>query len=62
MKFIKGYAQVTTPMEKLLNKAINFQWNEYCQKGLETLKQKLVTAPILIFPEWDKEFHVHVDA
>jgi hypothetical protein len=28
---------------------------------LDTLKKKLVTAPILIFPHWKKEFHVHVD-
>jgi hypothetical protein len=32
------------------------------QKGLDTLKKKLVIAPILIFPYWKKEFHVHVDA
>ena len=50
-KFIKGYAQITTPMEKLLKKEAKFQWNEDCQKGLDTLKQKLVTAPILVFPD-----------
>jgi hypothetical protein len=22
----------------------------------------MVTAPILVFPDWTKEFHVHVDA
>jgi len=22
----------------------------------------MVTTPILVFPEWKKEFHVHVDA
>jgi hypothetical protein len=22
----------------------------------------MVTAPILVFPNWSKEFHVHVDA
>jgi len=22
----------------------------------------MVTTPILVFPNWDKEFHVHVDA
>jgi hypothetical protein len=60
--FIKGYAQITTPMEKLLKKEAKFQWNEDCQKGLDTLKQKLVTTLILIFLDWDKEFHVHVDA
>jgi hypothetical protein len=38
-----------------------FQWNEDCQKGLNTLKKKLVTTPILIFPDLNKEFHVHVD-
>jgi hypothetical protein len=49
-------------MEKLLKKENKFQWNEECQKGLDTLKHKLVTASILIFPYWKKEFHVHVDA
>jgi hypothetical protein len=61
-KFIKGYACIKTPMEKLLNKEAKFQWNEDCQKGLDTLKQKLVTTPILIFLKWNKEFHVHVYA
>jgi hypothetical protein len=62
MKFIKRYTHITTPMEKLLNKEANLQWNEECQKGMDTLKQRLVIVPILIFPDWTKEFHVHVDA
>jgi hypothetical protein len=49
-------------MERLLNKEATFQWNEDCHKGLDTLKQKLVTTPILIFLDWNKEFHVHVGA
>ena len=32
------------------------------QQSFDTLKQKMVTAPILIFPYWSKEFNVHVDA
>jgi hypothetical protein len=39
-----------------------FQWNEDCQQGLDTLKEKMVTTPILVFPYWEKTFHVHVDA
>jgi hypothetical protein len=50
------------PMEKLLRKDTKFQWNEDCQHGLDTLKEKMVTAPILVFPYWEKTFHVHVDA
>ena len=61
-KFIKGYAQITTHMEKLLKKYCQFHWTEECQQSLDTLKQKMVTAPILVFPDWSKEFHVHVDA
>ena len=29
---------------------------------MDKLKGKMATAPILIFPYWKKEFHVHVDA
>jgi hypothetical protein len=61
-KFIKAYVHITTPMEKLLRKDIKFQLNEDYQRGLDTLKDKMVTAPILIFPDWEKTFHVHVYA
>jgi hypothetical protein len=60
--FIKRYAQITMPMEKLLKKDIKFQWNDECQQSLDILKEKMVTTPILVFPYWSKEFHVHVDA
>jgi hypothetical protein len=49
-------------MEKLLKKYSKFQWNEECQQGLDTLKDKMVTKPILVFPDWEKTFHVHMDA
>jgi len=58
-KFIKGYAQITTPMEKLLKKDVMFCWNKDCQKSLDVLKGKMVTAPILVFLDWEKEFHVY---
>jgi hypothetical protein len=41
---------------------LSFQWIEECQQSFNTLKQKMVTAPILVFPDWSKEFHVHVNA
>ena len=28
---------------------------------MDKLKNKMATAPILIFPNWKKEFYVHVD-
>jgi hypothetical protein len=59
-KFIKEYVHITSPMETFLKKEAKFRWNEDCQKGLDTLKKKLVTMPILIFLGLNKEFHVHV--
>jgi hypothetical protein len=61
-KFIKGYVQITASMEKMLKKDTKFQWNEDCKHRLDTLKEKMVTTPILVFLDWEKTFHVHVDA
>lgn len=61
-KFIKSYAQITVPMEKILNKDVTFHWYEECHKSLDVLKEKMVIALILVFLNWKKEFHVHVDA
>ena len=41
---------------------MKLHWNEDYQKVVYTLKHKLFTAPILIFQDWNKEFHAHVDA
>jgi hypothetical protein len=62
IKFIKGYVQITAPMEKLVRKDTKFQWNEDCQHSPDTLKENMATAPILVFLDWEKKFHVHVDA
>jgi hypothetical protein len=59
-KFIKGYAQITTPMEKLLKHDAKFIWTKECQQSFDLLKEKMVTSPILVFPDWTKPFHVHV--
>jgi hypothetical protein len=48
-------------MEKFL-KDTGFYWNEDFQQGFDTLKENMVATPILVFPNWEKTFHVHVDA
>jgi len=60
--FIKSYAHITVPMEKLLDKDSTFCWNEEFQQSLDVLKENMFTALILVFLDWKKEFHVHVDA
>ena len=49
-------------MEKLLKKDVKSQWTKFYQEILDTLTNKMVTTPILVFRDWKKEFHVHVDS
>ena len=35
---------------------------EEFQVALDTLKEKLASVPILVHPDWDKQFHVHINA
>lgn len=51
-----------TPIEALLSNEKKFQWTTACQEAMDTLKEKLVNAPILRHPNWDLIFHVHTDA
>ena len=53
-KFIKGYAAITTPMEKLLKKDVVFIWSPECQGSFDTLKAKMASKPILVYPYWNK--------
>jgi hypothetical protein len=62
LRFIRRHANITTLLENILNKDEVFQWTLECNKAFETLKEKLNTKPILIFPNWENEFHIHVGA
>jgi len=53
---------MTVPTDKLLKKDAMFSWDEDCQHSLDILKEKMVTTPIFVFPDSEKEFQVHVDA
>ena len=48
-KFIRGYAEIIAPIEKLLKKYVKFQWMEPCQECLYKLKNKIAILPILVF-------------
>ena len=61
-KFIYGYVEITAPMERLLKKDAVFVWSQECRDSFEMLNAMMDSAPILVFPDWNKEFHVHVDA
>ncbi|KAG8472702.1 hypothetical protein CXB51_034564 [Gossypium anomalum] len=61
-RFVKGFLMIATPMTKLLQKDVKFEWTEKCQKSFDQLKTYLTEAPILVQPESGKEFVIYSDA
>jgi hypothetical protein len=53
-RFIRRYANIIAPLENLLKKVETFRWTPECDKSFETLKEKLITTPILIFPDQER--------
>jgi len=61
-RHIKDFAATATPLHGLTKKGIEFKWSDSCQVAFDTLKQKLVQAPILAFPRDEGEFVLDTDA
>ena len=61
-KFAKNYSKITNPLNKLLAKDTKFKWTSECQDAFESLKEKLITTPILAFPNMNKPFILTCDA
>nr|GEV86849.1 LysM domain-containing GPI-anchored protein 2 [Tanacetum cinerariifolium] len=60
-RFIKNYAIISHPSTKLLKKN-SFGWNDEAKLAFQTLKQAMITTPILGLPNFNKEFVVEIDA
>jgi len=61
-RHVPNYATLAAPLTKLLRKNEKFVWGKEQQAAFEQLKDRLVTAPILRKPDFNKPFEVHSDA
>jgi len=61
-KFIYNFATIAKPLFKLLKKNVKFSWEAVQQESFEELKRRLITAPILSMPDFDKQFIIRTDA
>ncbi|XP_070032422.1 uncharacterized protein [Nicotiana tomentosiformis] len=50
-KFVEGYSTRASPLIKLTQKAIKFQWSDACEKSFQELKARLTMASVLTLPE-----------
>ncbi|KAG8496670.1 hypothetical protein CXB51_007945 [Gossypium anomalum] len=61
-RFVNGFSMIATPMIRLLQNDVKFEWTEKCQQSFEKLKALLTEAPVLVQPELRKEFVLYSDA
>ena len=61
-RFIRQFSDIARPLHKLTEKGENFKWTPECQISMDALKQCLITAPILGYPDTSKPFILDTDA
>jgi hypothetical protein len=61
-RFIKDFSKITKPLTQLLQKDVAFDFDEKCLAAFRTLKNSLVSAPIIQPPDWSQPFEIMCDA
>jgi hypothetical protein len=61
-RLIPNYSVYAKPLTQLIRKNAKFVWTEAQQKGFEALKNALISAPVVSFPDYKQPFIVYTDA
>src|ERR1043165_2045236 len=61
-KFIKDFATIAHPLNAMFHKETPFLWTNECQIAFETLRQAVISAPVLSYSDYSKLFILYTDA
>ena len=61
-RFIKGYADICKPLYTLTKKNEPFVWNDEREVAFQTLKERLITAPVMAYPSETGQYVLDTDA
>ncbi len=61
-RFIRYFAEIAALLYRLLEKGATFIWTGECNTAFTTLKQKLMSAPVLAYPRTNDGFILDTDA
>ena len=61
-QFCDNFSVIAEPLTNLLSKGTKFIWTNHCQMAFDILKAILKNKPVLLAPNFAKEFKLAVDA
>lgn len=61
-RFIPNCSRIASPLYKLLKRDTKFDWAEVQENTFQHLKSKLISRPILQYPDFTKEFILTTNA
>ncbi|XP_077251803.1 uncharacterized protein LOC143891031 [Tasmannia lanceolata] len=61
-RFVENFARLANPLTKLTRKGAKFIWTKECEESFQTLKKRLVSAPVLALPTPTGGFVIYSDA
>ena len=61
-RFIKDFSQIAKPLSNLLVQGIPFEFDSQCLHAFSVLKDRLISSPIVVAPDWSFPFELMCDA
>ena len=61
-QFVESYAAIARPLHRLSGKEVPWEWTPDCQEAFLTLRERMVSAPILCYPRQDGDYTLDTDA
>ena len=61
-RFKEDFSRIVKPLSSLLVQGTPFYFDEQCVQAFSVLKDRLVSAPIVVAPDWDLPFELMCDA
>ena len=59
---MKDFSTIAAPLNDLTKKGVEFMWGAAQDIAFDELKKRLITAPLLVLPDFNKQFDIECDA